>query len=115
MSPAGEGRTRLAGRFQLARLVAPVVLGGAVLLAAGAAQAKSSKKDIMKWLDDAGFTTIEVSRSLFGNLIFEAHAPDGRIRKIVLGKDGTILREWEEDEDGGDHGDDKDDDHDDDD
>ena len=88
-----------------------ILMSATAILMATTALAQSSRDDIIQELTDEGYTRIEITRTLFGNTKFEASGPTAE-REIVLGKDGTILRDRTEieDDDGEDGEDDPEDD-----
>ena len=90
------------------------------VLMATTALSQTTKQDIIDELTEQGFQRIEITNTLFGNLRFEATGP-GIEREVVLGKDGTIVRdrserddEFDDEEDDDEDFDDEDDDEDDD-
>ena len=85
-----------------------IVLSTSFSLLATTALAQNTKQDIVDMLTDEGFQRIEISRTLFGNLRFEAEGP-GIERELVLGKDGTVVRDRTEYDDEDDDDDDDDD------
>ncbi|MGV6840359.1 MAG: hypothetical protein ACWA40_09215 [Planktomarina sp.] len=94
-----------------------VTYSAAFALLATTALSQTTRDDVISMLTDEGYTKIEIQRTFFGNTKFEAYGPNGE-REIVLGKDGTILRDYMDDDedrdDGNDEGydeDDRDDDH----
>ena len=79
----------------------PLILGTSFALAATSALGQTTQDEVVQMLMDAGFVEIEISRTLFGNLKIEAEA-EGVERVLILGRDGTILRdrtEFDDDED----------------
>ena len=89
-----------------------ILISTSFALMASTALAQTSKEDIIAQLTQQGFKRIEISRTLFGNTRFEATGP-GIEREIVLGKEGTIVRDRSETDD--EYDDERDDDEDDDD
>jgi uncharacterized membrane protein YgcG len=85
-----------------------VLISTSFALMASTALAQTSKEDIIEQLTQQGFKRIEISRTLFGNTRFEATGP-GMEREIVLGKDGTVVRDRSETDDEYDDEDDDDD------
>ncbi|MGR3636151.1 MAG: hypothetical protein ACU0BK_09515 [Shimia sp.] len=62
------------------------------------ALAQSTKQDVIDTLSAQGFSRISVSKTLFGNTRFQAKGA-GVEREIVLGKNGTIMRDRTEHDD----------------
>lgn len=65
-------------------------------LMATTALSQTTRDDVVQMLSNEGYTRIEISRTFFGNMKFEAYGPLGE-RELVLGKDGAILRDHAED------------------
>lgn len=84
-----------------------ILLGTSFVLMASTALSQTTKDDIVEQLSKQGFTRIEISQTLFGNTKFEATGT-GIEREIVLGKDGTVLRDRTEHDDDGEEDDDED-------
>jgi uncharacterized membrane protein YgcG len=89
-----------------------ILISTSFALMATTALSQSSKEDIIEKLTEQGFKRIEISRTLFGNTRFEATGP-GIERQIVLGKDGTVVRDRSETDDEYDDNDQDEDDNDD--
>jgi uncharacterized membrane protein YgcG len=89
-----------------------ILISTSFALMATTALSQSSKEDIIEQLTEQGFKRIEISRTLFGNTRFEATGP-GIERQIVLGKDGTVVRDRSETDDEYDDNDQDEDDNDD--
>ena len=87
-----------------------ILISTSFALMASTALSQTTREQIVEELTQQGFKRIEISRTLFGNTRFEATGP-GIEREIVLGKDGTVVRDRSETDD---EGDDEDDDFDDD-
>ena len=68
------------------------------VLMATTALSQTTKQDVIDELTEQGFQRIEITNTLFGNLRFEATGP-GIEREVVLGKDGTIVRDRSERDD----------------
>ena len=68
------------------------------VLMATTALSQTTKQDVIDELTEQGFKRIEITNTLFGNLRFEATGP-GIEREVVLGKDGTIVRDRSERDD----------------
>ena len=82
-----------------------ILISASFALMASTALAQNTKEDIIEQLTQQGFKRIEISRTLFGNTRFEATGP-GIEREIVLGRDGTVMRDRSERDDEGDDNDD---------
>ncbi len=87
-----------------------ILISTSFALMASTALSQTTRDQVVEELTQQGFKRIEISRTLFGNTRFEATGP-GIEREIVLGKDGTVVRDRSETDD---EGDDEDDDFDDD-
>jgi hypothetical protein len=79
------------------------------VLMASTALAQTTKQDVIDEMTAQGFQRIEISNTLFGNLRFRASGP-GIEREVVLGKDGTVVRDRFERDDEDDEDDDEEDD-----
>lgn len=86
-----------------------IALSTSFALLASTALSQTTQEDIVRMLTEDGYTRIEIKRTLFGNIKIEGEGP-GSEREIVLGKDGTILRDRVELEDEDDDDEDLDDD-----
>jgi hypothetical protein len=75
-----------------------IALSTSFALLATTALSQTTQEDIVRMLTEEGYTRIEIKRTLFGNIKIEGEGP-GSEREIVLGKDGTILRDRVELED----------------
>ena len=82
-----------------------ILISASFALMASTALAQSSKESIIEQLKQQGFTRIEISRTLFGNTRIEATGA-GIEREIVLGREGTVMRDRSERDDEGDNNDD---------
>ncbi len=91
-----------------------IALSTSFALLASTALSQTTQEDIVRMLTEDGYTRIEIKRTLFGNIKIEGEGP-GSEREIVLGKDGTILRDRVELDDEDDDEEEDDDDLDDDD
>lgn len=89
-----------------------IALSTSFALLASTALSQTTQEDIVRMLTEDGYTRIEIRRTLFGNIKIEGEGP-GSEREIVLGKDGTILRDRVELDDEDDEDDDEEDDDDD--
>ena len=70
-----------------------ILISTSFALMASTALSQTTRDQIIEELTQEGFKRIEISRTLFGNTRFEATGP-GIEREIVLGKDGTVVRDW---------------------
>ena len=87
-----------------------ILISTSFALMASTALSQTTRDQIVEELTQQGFERIEISRTLFGNTRFEATGA-GIEREIVLGKDGTVVRDRSErDDEDDDEGDDFDDD-----
>lgn len=78
-----------------------------VVALAAPAFAQTTKEAVIQELTEQGYTEIKVRKTLFGNYKIEAEGPLGE-RELVLGKDGTVLRDRSEKNDDDDLGDEED-------
>ncbi|MEP2028087.1 MAG: hypothetical protein ABJI96_05195 [Paracoccaceae bacterium] len=69
-----------------------ILLGTTFVLMISTAFAQTSKEEVIERLKEDGFSRIEISPTLFGNTRIEGKG-DGVEREIVLGKDGTVMRD----------------------
>ena len=69
-----------------------ILISTTFALMASTALAQTSKEAIVEELTQEGFTRIVISLTLFRNTRIEATG-DGIEREIVLGKEGTVLRD----------------------
>lgn len=90
-----------------------IALSTSLTLLATTAFSQTTQEDIVQMLTADGYTSIEIKWTLFGNIKIEGEGP-GVEREIVLGKDGTILRDRLERDDADDEGEDDEDEDDDD-
>ncbi|MFK7745503.1 MAG: hypothetical protein AB8B47_10650 [Roseobacter sp.] len=84
-----------------------ILISTSFALMASTALSQTTRDQIIEELTEQGFKRIEISRTLFGNTRFEATG-SGVEREIVLGKDGTVVRDRSESDD--EYDDDEDDD-----